>query len=97
MYVKNAILCFAILLLLLQMLAMAKAKARRKGREVTNSCCSAVFREIRTCFQTLACILKSFSMCFETLICMLKCYSVFCNTTTDAGKDKSEEEGKGGN
>ena len=29
------------------------AKARRKGREVTNSCLSAVFRKIATCSQTL--------------------------------------------
>ena len=51
------------------------AKARRKGREVTNSCLS----------------------CFETLICILKSSSVFCNTTTtDGGKGKGEEEGKGG-
>ena len=63
---------------------VVKAKARKKGREVANSCLSAVFRKIATCF--------------ETLTCMLKCSSVFCNsTTTDAAKDKGEEEGEGGN
>ena len=77
---------------------LAKAKARRKGREVTLS--AVVFWKITTCFETLTCILKSFSMFFETLICILKCSSVFCNTTTtDAGKkDNGEEEGEeGGN